>query len=988
MRTCSRNVLASLVVGASLTLLLPTSSSAQATVVTLTGRVVDPQNAAAPAATLTLRNQATSATWTATTDAGGRFTVTMLPPGTYAARVELAGFSPWQADGIALQTGQTRHLDVRLAIGGLQDAVTVADVSRPATTVVDEVLPADEILSLPLNGRNFLELALLVPGSQPTPTFDPTKTNSVLISSAGHLGRSGSITIDGQNTNDDVVGGPLLNLPIDAVQEFQIATNRFGADTGRTGTSAINVITRSGGSTHRGSASLFARDSAWQAGSPLVDPHAEEMPFDRQQFSMSAGGPLRRDGVFWFAAAEVRNQDGALLVGTRDLATRTIRSSLAPAPLDDTLWTVRIDTAGTADRLSLRYAGEHARDTATSAIERSLGSASQRQAATNGYHHVLGTWTSTRSASFVNALHAGVGTFQNETVPLGTGPQLTFPSLVDGASFRMPQQTTQRRFEVTDNATMVRGPHTIKFGGTFERIDGRFDLGVFQLGRIELVQDFATFDHTGDGVVDDGDLLFGVTLRSGRPDRALELPDSDNTHYAAYVQDDVGLTDRVQLNVGLRYELDTEVNNQSRLDGLNPLVAPFVEGERHRDANNLAPRIGVAWSATEAGRLVLRGGYGVYYDRIVLQIQSLERGLDGRALPIEVRLGNAAFVDPDTGQLPPFAPTTANPFIGPILPGEGASGINIIDPELQSPMVHQFHAGVEATILEAQARVDVLHASGRNFLIGRPVGEVFNPVVGGPDRVVNIESSGETMYDALLLSLDRRLVRGSSVRVAYTLSKSFTYVNDEQIPFLHTLVDPDDLRREFGPAPNDRRHRFVVSGQATVPGDVRVAGIWTLSSGVPMDVLMPDGTRRVPVLQRNAGGRLFDDAPDLNAFITDVNASGGIDGVLLPLVPQTARFNDTFNAVDIRITRPFTVGGQFRIEPMVEIFNLFDVTNILGVSNGNYSGFSNVLVRDSDDPGDAGYLTSSRFGLPVTTAGGVFGSGGPRAVQFGVRATF
>ena len=187
--------------------------------------------------------------------------------------------------------------------------------TRPVSTVVDGVLPRARIESLPLNGRNFLELALLIPGNAPTPVFDPTKTNSVLIASAGQMGRGGNITIDGQDNNDDVVGGPLLNLPIDAVQEFQIATNRFGADLGRSASSVINVVTRSGTNTPQGSAAIFARDDAWQAKPPTLDNEDEAMPFDRQQVSAAFGGPLRRDRLFWFAAGEFRHQDGAVLVG-------------------------------------------------------------------------------------------------------------------------------------------------------------------------------------------------------------------------------------------------------------------------------------------------------------------------------------------------------------------------------------------------------------------------------------------------------------------------------------------------------------------------------------------------------------------------------------------------------------------------------------------------------------------------------------------------
>ena len=213
-------------------------------------------------------------------------------------------------------------------------------------------------------------------------------------------------------------------------------------------------------------------------------------------------------------------------------------------------------------------------------------------------------------------------------------------------------------------------------------------------------------------------------------------------------------------------------------------------------------------------------------------------------------------------------------------------------------------------------------------------------------------------------------------------------MNDDQIPFSNGPIDSNDIHKEYGPAPNDRRHRLVLSGQTELPGRVRLAGIWTLSSGVPMDILLPDGSSRIPVLQRNAGGRLFHSTPDLNAFITSLNASGGVNGTPSPLVSNSARFNDSFSALDLRVSRPFAIGSHATVEPMAEIFNAFNVTNILGVSVTNYAGYANVLVRDADTPGTPGYLTSSRFGQPVTTAGGVFGSGGPRALQLAVRLTF
>jgi hypothetical protein len=155
-----------------------------------------------------------------------------------------------------------------------------------------------------------------------------------------------------------------------------------------------------------------------------------------------------------------------------------------------------------------------------------------------------------------------------------------------------------------------------------------------------------------------------------------------------------------------------------------------------------------------------------------------------------------------------------------------------------------------------------------------------------------------------------------------------------------------------------------------------------------MDIRMPDGSSRIPVIQRNAGGRIFKTGADLNSFIQQLNGNGGINGVPLPSVRDDARFNDSFDALDLRLSRRFMLGKSASLEAIVECFNVFNVTNILGFSGTNYSGNANVLARDSSEPGDPGFLRSSSFGRALTTAGGVFGTGGPRAFQLGLRAQF
>jgi outer membrane receptor protein involved in Fe transport len=967
------------------------SAYAQQPAATLRGIVTDPNGAVVAGATVRVTQPATGATRETITNDEGAYVLSSLQPGEYEIRIEAQGFAAKISKiQVVLQVGQNVTVDATLEVGAMTEVVNLIGYTPlidETTSKVDRVIDEREIENLPLNGRNFLELALLTPGNAPAPNFDPTKTNTIVISSAGQLGRGSSVTIDGADTNDDVVGGAIQNISQDAVQEFQIATNRFDARLGRSGSGVINVVTKAGTNEFRGSASAYFRDARLQ-GLPATFDRAsgQEPPFDRQQYSFTFGGPIKRDTAWFFGSLENRNQDGAVLVGARDLATRTIRRSFADAPLDDLLATLRFDTAPTdIDRFSLRYSGQREDNTSASTLIRSIGSASQRQASRNRAQSLLANYTRVFTPTVVNIFNFSFSDFSNVTAPVTAAPQLTFPSIQDGASFRVPQQTAQKRFQFSDTLTAIRGNHTLNFGGEFQHVRAGFNLDVFRQGRVELIEDFPSFDRNGDGRTDDNDLLFAVTLRSAFPDRSLVIPNANNNYFAAFVQDDWRVLPRLTLNLGLRYELDTDVKNINRYDEINPLVRSFLRGERGRDANNFAPRVGFNY-ATESGRTSIHGGYGIYYDRITLQIQSLERGLDGRALPVEVRAGNVFFIpppclfNPACGGFPPPAPTLANPFTGFVLPGAGAGGINIIDNDLQNPMVQQSNIGIQHEFARNHVvRLDYVHNFGTNFIIGRTIGQVFNPIVGGPDLVKNLESSVKTKYDGLLLSVERRFADRFGFRASYTLSKAFNYANDDQIPFSNGPVNSNNLQLEYAPTPNDQRHRFAFAATLDAPFGFRLAPLFTIASGVPMDILLPDASSRIPTLQRNAGGRLFRTGAELNDFINRTNAAGGIilngTAQLLPLAPADARFSDGFTSFDMRIARPFRFGERFRIEPLVEVFNLFNVTNVLGVSNVNYSGFGNVLGTPD-------------FGKPVTTAGGVFGSGGPRAFQFAARMTF
>jgi len=985
----------------------------QAANATLTGTITDQAGAVIAGAQITATHKATGVKRETVSNDQGFYVLSNMTPGEYEVLFESKGFATKATKSVTLKVGQTATLNPQLEIATYGVVVDDITYNQPlvdnSNSVIDGVIVSREVESLPLNGRNFLELALLVPGNSPAPNFDPTKTNTVVISSAGQLGRGGNVTIDGADTNDDVVGGSIQNISQEAIQEFQIATNRFSAQLGRSGSSVINVITKSGTNDLHGSGSIYFRDSSLQGFPATFDRSLDQSPpFDRQQYAFAIGGPIKKNHAWFFGSFEDRNQDGVVLVGTRDLATRSIRRGFADSPLDDFMTTNRLDwRPNDADSFNFRYSFEREQGTTASTLVRSIGSASQRQSSENKSNTFLANYSRLFSANDVNIFNFSFSTFRNDTLPVAPGAQLTFPSIQDGASFRVPQQTKQRRFQVGDTFAMLRGNHALNFGGEVQRVESDLDLKVFQQGRIELIEDFPDFDRNGDGRVDDNDLLFAVTLRSGVPDRSLVLPDTDNSYIAAFFQDDWRINRQLTLNLGLRYELDTDVKNVSRTDELNPLILPFLHGTRGKDTNNFAPRVGFNYS-TKDSRTSIHGGYGIYYDRVTLEIQTLERGLDGRALPVEVRAGNLFFIppqflfDPVNGVFPPGAPTLANPFTGFVLPGAGAGGINIIDNDLQNPIVHQMNVGVQRELgKDFVLRADYVRNFGTHFIIGRIIGTVpFNPVVGGPDIVKNLESSVRTKYDGLLLTLEKRFAARFQFRASYTLSRSLNYANDDQIPFSNGPIDSNDLRREYGPTPNDQRHRFTFSGVFQLPGQLRLAPILTLASAVPVDIMLPDGSSRVCELQRNAGARQFKTGAELNAALTQINAAGGSlcpnadpstgfkPRVLVPLVRDDLKLGDNFSSLDLRLSKVFRIGERWTIEPIAEVFNLFNVTNVLGVSNVNYSGASNVLVRDSNDPASAGFLRSSSFGQPVTTAGGVFGSGGPRAFQFAARVTF
>jgi hypothetical protein len=948
----------------------------------ISGAVTDQQGAAVVGADITVKNKATGQMRKTKSDENGIYRLQNLPPAVYEIRVEARGFAIVAVDNVEARVGEVPTVNLSLRAAGATETVVISASDAvgvdTSTSQVSSSISDRTLTNLPLNGRNFLDLAFLLPGNRPAANFDPTKTNTIEVSSAGQFGRGGNIAVDGADNNDDVVGGTLQNFPQDGVQEFQIITNRFSADIGRSASSAINVITKSGGNDLHGAAGFYFRHNALSALPATLDrgivATLGRPSFDREQYAGSLGGPLKRDRLWFFSAFEYRLQDAVVLTGVRDFSQRRVLTSFSPAPLRDTLLTGRGDwQATTADRMAFRYALQRENDIAIGSLGGlPIGTADNRQQSFNNYQSFVYNWSRAFSPRLLNDFAFHENNFINR-IPtfVENRNELRFPSVQDGGNFRIQQRTRQNRLQFRDNVSWTVGNHALKFGGEFQRLDTDAIFDLFGSGTIFLTEDFPTLDRNGDGRVDDRDIPIALTIRSVAPNRPPTVPNIDNKFFAWYAQDDWKVTPRFTLNIGLRYELDTNTKDLSNFGDIFSIVRPFLSGARRKDRNNFAPRIGFNWNPWGDGKTSIHGGYGVYYDRVVLELPLLERLLDGRALPLEVRSGS---VLTPGGNFVPGSPTLSNPFVGALSPGAGAVGINIIDNDLATPYMQQFNFGFQSELLNnLVVTVDAIHSFGSKFIIGRQIGTVNNPVIGGPDAVVNIESSVKTWYDGLLINVQKRYANRYTFNASYTLSKTFNFSNDDQIPFQSGPIDPSRLILEKGPAPNDERHRFTFAGVFDMPYGLQISPIYTLASDVPIDIRLPGGGTRIPVIQRNAGGRQFRTGSELNAFINQYN-SRSLPGSPLPLVPDNLKFGDSFQSFDLRLTKTFKLSERLNIQAIGEAFNVFNVTNIRGVNNVNFSGFQNAL-----GPG---------FGAPLQTAGGVFGTGGPRAFQFAARVHF
>jgi hypothetical protein len=1050
--------------------LLAGSGFAQVPVGSVNGIVTDPKDAIVIGAHVTAVSAAQGVSRDTVTNGNGIYALPDLPPGAYDLRIEQAGFAVSEFKGVVLEAGLSTTIDAKLAIAHAGTTVEVSAASAATVDVTQSMIQgqitSQTIQSIPLNGRNFLELAYLVPGNRPAPTFDPTKTNTLEVSSAGGFGRGGNITVDGGDNNDEVVGGTLSNFPEDSIQEFQIATSRFTSEVGRSGNSIINIVTKSGTNDLHGSAFLFERNRNLQALPATFDRDLPTPPFDREQLGGSVGGPVKKDKAWWFSSFEFRDQNAALQTGTRDFTTDTILNASAPAPLRDALLSNRIDVQlSPHNSLMGRYSFNRSTDTAEATPSETTPAftSAERQNSLNRFNSAILGLTTVLGPTRVNNLTLHYDNFYNDIPPFAddtptTDPplnltnELIFPDLADGANFNLPQATHLNRFQLRDGFAWTLGKHTLHLGGEFQHYTANGMINVFGTGTVILTSDFGFADLNGDGQVNDLDIPIAVALKSSAPVTPVPIPTVFDSYVAGYMQDDWRVEPRLTLNLGLRWEYDSNLTGNSSAHDPCPnltqqparpctWMANVIDLKKTPDKKDFGPRVGFVFDPFGHGKTVVRGGYGIYYDRIILESGAEELVQNDRALTVSEYAGSSCtspYVPgpPSLGacfapmaSFAPGSPTLANPFSGPNQ--TGGVGILAMGPDAHHPLFQQFSAGLQQQFAnDWLLSADGLHVFATRQLIGHLVRStdssspdiacpgdnipctITDPLTGISDNITLLQSQAKSWYDGLIVSLAHRPAKlgriGYQYNVSYTLSKTFDYSDDDQLTNSNADEQVDlveginDLRLEKGYAVTDERHRLTVYGNAQLPWGFSLAPLYTFGSGVATDTFLP-GTAingasgsRLPLLPRNALAREVTNSNQLNTIINRWNALPAcpaafpcLAGGTLQNVPAGIDFASPFSSLDMRLKKDIRLGERATLSLIGEGFNMFNETNIRGATNTNYSG-RNISIGPYQPAqnGQPAQAVQANFYSPVSTAGGFFGSGGPRAFQFATRIEF
>lgn len=1008
-RPTTASILGSLLVCAALA--SPPAALAQGAQAALSGTVKDETGGVLPGASVVIRNVDTSLKRELTTDPRGRFSAPNLPPGPYEVTLTMSGFAKLVRSGIRLTVGSETVLSLGLSVRQLEDRIEVA-AEQPAvdttTGSTGTLISEEQIKGLPLNGRSFIELATLTPGVQLTEVGGRTTSTGfgAKLSVNGSRYTANLFTLDGTTLNDQFsqagsASGNLLG--VEAIREFRVLTNSFSAEYGRHTGGVINAATKSGTNALHGSLFEFHRNDALDSPNYFDDP--EDLPdFKRNQFGFSLGGPIQHDKTFFFATYEgLREKLGQTLIfnvpseSLRSSPTvdPTIRPFLQSYPLPN--GRALGSTRGEHVRVSSRDTEEHY---AMLRVDRQFGPGSRvfaRYTFNDGevdnpsrlntgeitktrLQYLTVEHNAVRGASFVNRLQFGMtrSRLDGYDYVLGGVPPLPRQSFTDvsrgigtiavtglnawGGNTTNPKYHRFANFALSDTANWLKGRHNLKLGASVELL------------KYDLTSDFTSMGNFTFNSLDN--------FVANRPNTfEAVMPGSDTSRrlrqkaFGFFVQDDVRLSSKLTLNLGLRYEPTTGVTEtEGRLAQLIDFASPTASLRDTTVLDTLflnpskrtfAPRFGFAWDPKGNGKTAIRGGAGVFYDIITVGTPFVQN----TAVRVPPFINRGGLQSPTVIDFPNAYATQRAALAGQV-------ALEGIQYDLDQPVMYKWNVNVQRDIggrvsvelgytgthgehlvrqIFTNGRVAVPDASGRLFV---PAGTTLRQP--NFQRMRWRVSDGTSDYHGLAVSASRRST-SLSMQASYTWSKS---IDTGASALGGNDFDSEGggsrylFSKDRGLSPFDTRHSFVGNVNYQLPfgkGSGALAGLargWNIGtlvrarSGYPFSVFT--GIDRG--LQQFAPRY-----PDLCPGASNNPIRGGADqyfdprafclqpaGYIGNLGRNTLTGPNMFT-IDVVLERSIRLGGDRALQLRLEAFNLTNRVNLglpssvnLFAANGSY----------------------------------------------------
>ncbi|WP_419805913.1 TonB-dependent receptor [Terriglobus sp.] len=886
--------------------------AAQSTLGDISGTVRDASGAIIPNASVVLVNIDSGLKSALNSGGDGSYHFQQVAPGRYRLQVSASGFTETDISRLAVDLDGHLTQDVTLSVGSAGEVVQVDGYSPQVNTEsnsVGGVVTQDEIDKLPVNTRQYLNLALLIPGT----SQDASRSfyNNVQIGGGSGYYTNGFV-VDGVSNIFAEMGEPRQNFPQGGVQEFKVNITQYPAEYGLSMGGLISVATKSGTNTFHGEVFELWRNRVINAPkfNQTINPD-----FNRNQFGGDIGGPILKDRTHFYAAFE-RTQTTEVYTVSANSTYYGANNGVFSKPSHDQLLTGRVDhTLTDRQNIFVRYAQEwnllSYQGCGGITVRNCYNGQIPRQSIVFGHTYTL-------SPRLLNDLRFqyAYASYQlgppNAPIPTDPGnysqqvlsslqAAYVFPGFSYG--FGYADTGVERRFQLLDSISYTAGKHSFKAGFDFSYIpftDGAASNynGTYTFGTDQV------FDPKNAATV--AALRNPTSYTQTTPFLSNKIP---TTPLGLYGEDEWKIGRNITLNLGLRWERQFGSFNEHLNYTPAQAAIPLINNNKRRgDSNNFAPRIGVVWDITGKARDVVRAGYGIYYNNI----QTLQNFSEARNLvSCSISIANPSYPNPfGAGKTAADYCSTNRPTV------------TFMAPNFQNPYAQQYSAGYSRQVTNnLSVNVDGLYSYSlkdyRNIDLNFPTTGTARPVAGW-NIIYQRSPIAASKYKALFVRVDKRLSHRHMYTVSYTLQS--TRDNNPQA----TVVNPLNRNLDWGPGSTDRRHALVASFGYQLPYGIVGSGILTLRSATPFSAFSASVnadsiTQYVPGTSRNQVQRNVD-----YTLINNYRATRGLTAI----DPANVQ-NSAYKSFDLRILKNFRIHDRFALEVYGQAFNLFGADNYL-----------------------------------------------------------